>query len=138
EASLHLVYKEDEYNYNFYMMYNNHRYDLDDANGEAKQDTWKLIVLRGRGRLVVLGDRSSSESNSVCEEVGGVEKMSSTGSKLMVRGDECLEGYVHVSGGELSECRDDFGVSKSLLGEILRIMIGEGGGETFGHDGGAI
>nr|GFA31912.1 reverse transcriptase [Tanacetum cinerariifolium] len=31
---------------------------------------------------------------------GGVEKMSSTGSKLMVRGEECLEGYVGAGRGE--------------------------------------
>nr|GEV86780.1 retrotransposon Orf1 [Tanacetum cinerariifolium] len=81
--------------------------------------------------------RSSRESKSVCGEVG-VLRMSSMGSKLMVRGDECLEGCVGASGGEVSGGGDDFRVSKSLLGEIPRVVISEGGGETFLDDGGAI
>ncbi|GJZ91141.1 hypothetical protein Tco_0663068 [Tanacetum coccineum] len=177
--SLHLVYKEDEYNYNYYMMYKNQRYDLDDVNGEAKQDTWNLIVLKGLimsknvkaiknmiedeshfvtkvvdndlgalemfakhfmggGGLVVLGGRSSRESKSACGEVGGVMKMSLKGSKLMVRNEECLEGCIGASGGEISRGGDDFKVGKSLLSEIPKVMIGEGGGETFGDDGGAV
>ncbi|GKG61948.1 hypothetical protein Tco_0623665, partial [Tanacetum coccineum] len=48
----------------------------------------------------------------------------------MVRGDECLEGCVGDGGGEVSRGGDDFEVSKSLLSEC--------GGETFGHDEGAI
>ncbi|GJS73478.1 hypothetical protein Tco_0706319 [Tanacetum coccineum] len=56
----------------------------------------------------------------------------------MVRGEECLEGCVGAGGGEFSGGRDDFGVRKSLLGEISRVVIGEGGGETFGDDGGAV
>ncbi|GJS21463.1 hypothetical protein Tco_0450095 [Tanacetum coccineum] len=43
-----------------------------------------------------------------------------------------LEG-VEVKGGGI-----DFGVSKSLLGEISRVAIGEGGGEPFGDDGGPV
>ncbi|GKC67640.1 hypothetical protein Tco_1100238, partial [Tanacetum coccineum] len=93
---------------------------------------------RGGGGLMVLGGRSSMESKSVYQEVGGVKKMSSMGSKLMVRGEECLEGCVGVSGGEVSRGGDDFEVSKSLLGEIFRVMIGEGGGETFGDDRGPV
>ncbi|GJS91731.1 hypothetical protein Tco_0774367 [Tanacetum coccineum] len=81
---------------------------------------------------------SSRESKSACGEVRGVKKMSSTRFKLMVRGDECLEGCVGIGGGEVSGGRDDFGVSKSLLGEIPGVMISEGGGDTFGDDGGAI
>ncbi|GJX11739.1 hypothetical protein Tco_0201598 [Tanacetum coccineum] len=69
-------------------------------------------------------------------EVGGVKKMSSTGSKFMVRGDECLEGCVGTGGGEVNRGREDFGVSKSLLGEIPGVVIGESGGETFGDDEG--
>nr|GEU89511.1 hypothetical protein [Tanacetum cinerariifolium] len=92
----------------------------------------------GGGVLVVLGGRSSKESKSVCREVGGVEKMSSRRSKLMVKGEECLEGSVRADGGEVSGGRDDFGVSKSLLGEILGVVIGEGGGEIFGDDGGTV
>nr|GEV70370.1 hypothetical protein [Tanacetum cinerariifolium] len=83
---------------------------------------------RGRGGLVVLGGRSSRESKSACGEVGWVEKISSTGSNLMVKGDECLEGCVGAGGGEVRGGGDDFGVRKSLLGEILGVVIGEGGG----------
>nr|GEX45325.1 hypothetical protein [Tanacetum cinerariifolium] len=64
--------------------------------------------------------------------------MSSMGSKLMVRGDECLEGCVGAGGGEVSGGGDDFRVRKSLLGEIPRVVISEGGGETFLDNGGAI
>ncbi|GKA51301.1 hypothetical protein Tco_0744497 [Tanacetum coccineum] len=41
------------------------------------------------------------ESKNACGEVGGVEKMSSTGSKFMVKGDECLEGCVGAGGGDV-------------------------------------
>ncbi|GJY31531.1 RNA-directed DNA polymerase, eukaryota, reverse transcriptase zinc-binding domain protein [Tanacetum coccineum] len=92
---------------------------------------------QGGGGFVVLGGRSSRESKNARGKVGGVEKMSSTGSKLMVRGEECLEGCVGADGGEVSGGGDDFG-SKILIGEILRVVIGEGGKETFGDDGGAI
>ncbi|GJX09367.1 hypothetical protein Tco_0199226 [Tanacetum coccineum] len=85
-----------------------------------------------------MGQRSSRESKNVCGEVGGVEKISSTGSKFMVRGEECLEGCVGASEGKVNEGRDDFGVSKSLIGEIPRVVIGESGGEVFRDNGGAI
>ncbi|GJX05980.1 hypothetical protein Tco_0193912 [Tanacetum coccineum] len=93
---------------------------------------------RGGGGFVALGGRSSRESKSTCGEVGGVEKMSSTGSMLMVRGEECLEGCVGAGGGEVNGGGDDFGVSKSLLGDIPGVVIGESDGETFGDDGGAV
>ncbi|GJS50135.1 hypothetical protein Tco_0600256 [Tanacetum coccineum] len=47
-------------------------------------------------------------------------------------------GCVGAGGREVSGGREDFGVSKSLLGEIPGGVISEGGGETFGDDGGAI
>ncbi|GJQ97814.1 hypothetical protein Tco_0008953 [Tanacetum coccineum] len=81
----------------------------------------------GGGGFVVLGGRASGESKNACGEVGGVEKMSSTGSKFMVRGEECLEGYVSASRGEVKSSRDDFEVSKSLDGEILGVVIGKSG-----------
>ncbi|GKD33410.1 hypothetical protein Tco_1248919 [Tanacetum coccineum] len=40
--------------------------------------------------------------------------------------------------GEVNRGGDDFGVSKSLLGEIPSVVIDESGGETFGDDRGAI
>ncbi|GKD81984.1 hypothetical protein Tco_1348823, partial [Tanacetum coccineum] len=89
------------------------------------------------GGFMVLGGRSSRESKNACGEVGGVEKMSLTGSKFMVRGDECLEGCVGADGGEVNGGGDDFWVSKSLVGEIPRVVIGESDREIFGDDGGA-
>ncbi|GJR69790.1 hypothetical protein Tco_0015855 [Tanacetum coccineum] len=94
---------------------------------------WQWWERRLHGRK-----RSSRKSKSVCGEVGGVKKMSSTGSKFMVRGEECLEGCVGAGRGEVNGGGDDFGVSKNFLGEILRVVIGESGRETFGDDRGAI
>nr|GEY76348.1 hypothetical protein [Tanacetum cinerariifolium] len=87
---------------------------------------------------MVLGVRSSRESKNAYGELGGVKKISSIGSKFMVRGEECLESYVGADGCEVNRGGDDFGVSKSLLGEILRVVTGESGGEIFRDDGGAI
>ncbi|GKC74349.1 hypothetical protein Tco_1120232, partial [Tanacetum coccineum] len=44
---------------------------------------------------------------------------------------------IGAGGGEVKGGGDDFGVSKILLGEIPRVIIGESGGETFGDDEGA-
>nr|GEX66271.1 hypothetical protein [Tanacetum cinerariifolium] len=93
--------------------------------------------LGGRG-FVVLGGKSLRASKNACGEVGWVEKMSSKGSKFMVIIEECLEGCVGASEGEVNKGGDNFEVSKSLLGEILRVAIGESGGETFGVDEGAV
>ncbi|GJW84746.1 hypothetical protein Tco_0157891, partial [Tanacetum coccineum] len=41
----------------------------------------------------------------------------------MVRGDECLEGCVGAGRGEVNGGREDFEVSKSLLGEIPGVVI---------------
>ncbi|GKB07639.1 hypothetical protein Tco_0835923 [Tanacetum coccineum] len=93
---------------------------------------------KGGGGFVVLGGKSLRESKNTCGEVGWVEKMSSMGSKFMVRGEECLEGCVGAGGGEINGGGDDFRVSKSLLGEIPGVVIGENGGETFRVDGGIV
>nr|GEX59511.1 hypothetical protein [Tanacetum cinerariifolium] len=82
-----------------------------------------------------MGGRYSKESKNACGEVGGVKKMSSTRSKLMVRGEECLEGCVGAGGGEVNGGGDDFRVSKSLLGEIPEVVISKSDRETFGDDG---
>nr|GEV08373.1 hypothetical protein [Tanacetum cinerariifolium] len=90
------------------------------------------------GGFVGLGGKSLRESKNAYGEVGGVEKISSTGSKFMVRGEECLEGCVGAVGGEVNEGGYDFGVIKSLLGDILGVAIEESGRETFRVDGGAV
>ncbi|GJZ31784.1 hypothetical protein Tco_0576831 [Tanacetum coccineum] len=69
----------------------------------------------GGGRFVVLGGRSSSVSKK-----------------------ECLDGWVGAGGGEVKGDGVDFGVSRTLLGEIPEEIIGESGGEVFGVDGGAV
>ncbi|GKD07536.1 hypothetical protein Tco_1187221 [Tanacetum coccineum] len=46
----------------------------------------------GEGGFVFLGRRSSKESKRAWGEVGAVKKKSLMGSKLMVCGEECLEG----------------------------------------------
>nr|GEY50782.1 hypothetical protein [Tanacetum cinerariifolium] len=46
----------------------------------------------GGGGFVVLEGKYLRESKNVCGEIRGVKKMSSTGSKFMTRGEECLEG----------------------------------------------
>ncbi|GKE53346.1 hypothetical protein Tco_1488502 [Tanacetum coccineum] len=78
--------------------------------------------------------RSYKKSKSAYGEVGGVEKMISRGYKFMVKDEECLEGCVGAGRGEVNGGGDDLGVSKNLLGEILRVVIGESGRETFGDD----
>nr|GEV20647.1 hypothetical protein [Tanacetum cinerariifolium] len=89
---------------------------------------------QGGGGFVVLGGRCSRESKNACGEVGRVEKMSSTGSKFMVRGEVCLEGCVGAGRGEVNEGRDNFWVSKSLIGKIPKVMIGKSGREIFRDD----
>ncbi|GJR37025.1 hypothetical protein Tco_1212709 [Tanacetum coccineum] len=54
------------------------------------------------------------------------------GFMVLGGGKECLEGCVGAVGGEVNGGGDEFGVSKSLLGEIPRVVIGESGGVIFG------
>nr|GEV00407.1 hypothetical protein [Tanacetum cinerariifolium] len=91
----------------------------------------------GGGGFVVLEGKSSRKSKNARGEVGRVEKMSSTGSKFIVRCEECLKSCVGAVGGAINEGGDDLGVSKCLLGEIPGVVIGESDGES-GVDGGAV
>ncbi|GJU27264.1 hypothetical protein Tco_1165885 [Tanacetum coccineum] len=88
--------------------------------------------------MEVKGGRSSSVSKRAWGEVGVVENKSSMGSMLMAKGEQCLDGWVRASGGEVKGGGVDFRVTKSLLGEIPRENTGESGGEEFGVDGGAV
>ncbi|GKD84917.1 hypothetical protein Tco_1356071, partial [Tanacetum coccineum] len=92
----------------------------------------------GGGGLVVVGGRSSSMSKRAWGEVGGVENNSLMGSMLMSKGEECLDGWVRAGGGEVKGGGVDFGVTKSLLGEIPEENTGESDGEEFGVDEGAV
>ncbi|GKB54797.1 hypothetical protein Tco_0905550 [Tanacetum coccineum] len=49
-----------------------------------------------------------------------------------------MAGRVGAGGGEVKGGGVYFGVSKSLLGDNLRVVIGESGGDTFGVDGGTV
>ncbi|GJR43646.1 hypothetical protein Tco_1311749 [Tanacetum coccineum] len=89
----------------------------------------------GGGGLVVVGGRSSRVSKRAWGEVGGVENKSLMGSMLIAKGEECLDGRVGASAGEVKGCGVDFGVTKSLLVEILRESDGE---ELVVINGGAI
>ncbi|GJZ52760.1 hypothetical protein Tco_0607645 [Tanacetum coccineum] len=59
------------------------------------------------------------------------------GSKLIANGEECLDGWVGASGAEVKGGGVDFRVSRTLLGEIPRVIMVESGGEAFRVDGGA-
>ncbi|GKC24435.1 hypothetical protein Tco_1026585 [Tanacetum coccineum] len=93
---------------------------------------------RGGGGLVVLGGKSSRDSKNRCKEVGGVEKISSTGSKFMANREDCLDGCDGAGGGEVKGGGVNFGVLKSSPGEIPGETIGERGGDKMGLGGGPI
>ncbi|GJW38101.1 hypothetical protein Tco_0063946 [Tanacetum coccineum] len=57
--------------------------------------------------------------------------------EFMASGEECLDGWVGDGGGEVKGGGVDFGVSRTLLGEIHGDIMGESGGEAFGVNGGA-
>nr|GFB33103.1 hypothetical protein [Tanacetum cinerariifolium] len=76
----------------------------------------RLIVSnegRGGGGLVVRGGKSSSESKNGGGDVGGVEKISSTGSKLIANREDCLDGWDGVGRGEVNGEGVDLGLFKS-------------------------
>ncbi|GJW51866.1 hypothetical protein Tco_0093217 [Tanacetum coccineum] len=93
--------------------------------------------LRGGGLVVVTG-RFSRVSKRSWGEVGGVENKSSMGSMLISKGEECMDGWVGVGGGEVKGGCVDFRVTKSLLGKILRESTRESDGEEFRVNGGAV
>nr|GEX10838.1 hypothetical protein [Tanacetum cinerariifolium] len=78
-----------------------------------------------RGGLVILRGKSLRDSKNGCREVGGVEKISSTGSKFMVNEENCIDGCDGANGGEVKGDGVDFGVLKSSPGEIPNEIMGE-------------
>nr|GEW99018.1 hypothetical protein [Tanacetum cinerariifolium] len=63
------------------------------------------------------------------------------GGGLVVLGgrySRCLDGWAGAGGGEVKGGSVDFGVSRTLLDEILREIMRESCGEAFGVDGGAV
>nr|GEZ56849.1 hypothetical protein [Tanacetum cinerariifolium] len=77
--------------------------------------------LGGEG-FVVLRGKSSRESKNACREEGGVEKMSSTRSKFMVRGDECFEGILSLlaflEGDGLGDAWNFMSIYRARLGRV--------------------
>ncbi|GJV03561.1 hypothetical protein Tco_1337130 [Tanacetum coccineum] len=71
------------------------------------------------------GNVGSCGSNGGRGEDGGVENKGSVGSKFMDNGEECLDGWVGAGGGEVKGGGVDFGVSRILLGEIPREIMGK-------------
>ncbi|GKB40519.1 hypothetical protein Tco_0885461 [Tanacetum coccineum] len=118
---------------------------LEEVGGSLAICSIELKEGLGGGGLVIVGGRSSSVSKRAWGEVRGVENKSSMGSMLIAKGEECLDGWVgsdliigfattgvlweqvRAGGGEVKGGGVDFGVTKSLLGEIP----GESGGEEF-------
>nr|GEU33268.1 hypothetical protein [Tanacetum cinerariifolium] len=90
----------------------------------------------GRGSSIFRrgGGSSSSVLKIAWGEIRGVENRSSMGSMFIAKGEECLDGSAGASGGEVKGGGVDFGVTKSLLGEIPR----KSGGQGFRVDGGAV
>nr|GEU38888.1 zf-CCHC domain-containing protein/UBN2 domain-containing protein [Tanacetum cinerariifolium] len=60
------------------------------------------------------------------------------GLMLVAKGEECLDGWVRASEGEVKGSVVDYGVTKSLIGEIPGENTRESGGEEFRVDGGII
>ncbi|GJY60562.1 hypothetical protein Tco_0461219, partial [Tanacetum coccineum] len=91
------------------------------SGGKLEGGFWENVISSGGN-----GGRGGSIAGR--GEVGGVENKSSMGSKFMANGEECLDGWVEAGGGEVKGGGVDFGVSRTLLGEIPR----ESGGEELG------
>ncbi|GKF14571.1 hypothetical protein Tco_0056033 [Tanacetum coccineum] len=99
----------------------------------------KGLLGPNRGSCGGIGGRGGSMvSLRGCGEVGEVEKISSTGSKFMANGEDCLDGCDAASGGEVKGGGVDFGVLKSSSGEILGETMGERGGDMIGLGGGLV
>ncbi|GJX63778.1 hypothetical protein Tco_0296678 [Tanacetum coccineum] len=87
---------------------------------------------------MVLGGKSLRESKNGCGKVGGVERISSTKSKFMANGEDCLDGCDGAGGREVKGGGVNLRVVNSLLGEIPGDVMGERSGDTIGVDGGAV
>ncbi|GJZ64138.1 hypothetical protein Tco_0620559 [Tanacetum coccineum] len=57
--------------------------------------------------------------------------------EFMASGEECLDGWVGAGRREVKGGGVVFGVSRILLGEIPRDIMGDTSGEAFEVDGGA-
>nr|GEW07078.1 hypothetical protein [Tanacetum cinerariifolium] len=105
-----------------------HEDDNGDDNGNDNGDGG------GNGNRNGLGGGNGNGNPNV--HAGGVVPVAR--SKFMDNGEECLDGWVGADGGEVKGVGVDFGVSRTLFGEVLRKIIKESGGEVFGVDRGAV
>ncbi|GKF57964.1 hypothetical protein Tco_0171501 [Tanacetum coccineum] len=98
-----------------------------------------MVEIGGRGGYIarIGGGSLAKRSMESKDGLGGVENKSSVGSKLMASGEECLDGWIGVGGGEVKGDSVVFGVSRIEFGMNPEDNMGESGGEAFGLDGGA-
>nr|GFA66441.1 hypothetical protein [Tanacetum cinerariifolium] len=99
------------------------------------------VLIRQRGVTVLMAEDVVALIEEVApwqEEALVVEKISSTGSKLIANGEDCLKGCDGADGGEVMGGGVVLGVVKRWLSKIPGEVIGERGGDTIGLDGGAV
>ncbi|GJY94751.1 hypothetical protein Tco_0511112 [Tanacetum coccineum] len=120
-------------------------------------DTGIEVVVTGTdGSVPRIEPALTTEGTGCCKVGGGGDSVggcgercggsSGSGGFMAERGGGSLakhsmdskKGLVGAEGGEVKGGEIDFRVSKSLLGEIPKVIISEGGGELFGDDGGAV
>nr|GEZ77907.1 hypothetical protein [Tanacetum cinerariifolium] len=92
---------------------------------------------RRGGSIARIGEGSLAKHSMQSNDGLGGGGFTIVGSKFMASGEECLDGWVGVGGGEVKGGCVVFGVSMILLGVIPRDIMGESGGEAFIVDRGA-
>ncbi|GJY08971.1 hypothetical protein Tco_0377156 [Tanacetum coccineum] len=77
-------------------------------------------------------------AGSLKDDLGGKleVEVAMVDEEFMASGEECLDGWVGVGGGEVKGGGVVFGVSRILLGKIPEDIMGESGGESFRVDRG--
>ncbi|GJU98721.1 reverse transcriptase domain-containing protein [Tanacetum coccineum] len=118
-----------------------------DCHKKVKDMAFSKNVSIEKGLLGPIGESCGGKGGSCAGNGGRGGYMARRGGRssrggiknvFVASGEEYLEGCIGAGGDEVNGGGDDFGVSKSLLGEIPSVVIDESGGETFGDDRGAI
>nr|GEX12408.1 hypothetical protein [Tanacetum cinerariifolium] len=86
-----------------------------------------MFVIGGRGGFIaeIGGGSLAKRSMETNNGLGGVENKSLVGSKLMASDEECLDGGVRTSGGDVKDGGGVFGVSRIFIGVIPKILWGK-------------